>query len=301
MKIAFLGCAETMPGAPGRRADAFEHDLLFGALCDGLAGSSGGAIDIDWQAPIAQFAGIDLVLLGTAWNYTEYTQEFCARLEELESLGIQVCNPSAMVRWNADKAYLNQLEQSGIPSIPTLWRDDPGAEDVVDAFGHFGTDRVVVKRRIGAGAFGQFDFTRRTPPADGWRLGQAGMIQPFLPAVCAEGEHSFVFIEGEFSHAILKRPKGGDYRIQSLYGGTETPLRPPIADIRAAAEVVAAIPFEQPLYARIDMIRGADGILRLIEAELIEPYLYPLQRRDFGKAFARAIVARGLFAGRAPV
>lgn len=298
MKIAFLGCAETLPGAPGRRADAFEHDLLFGALLDGLAGSAGTAIEIDWQAPIEQFSGVDLVLLGTAWNYTEHTEEFCARLEELEGRGIAVCNPAAMVRWNADKAYLKQLELSGIPSIPTLWRDDPGARDVTDAFTHFGTDRVVVKRRIGAGALGQFDFTRRQPPAEDWRLGQAGMIQPFLPAVCEEGEISFVFIEGEFSHAILKRPTGGDYRIQSLYGGTETPLRPSIADIRAAAEVIEAIPFECPLYARIDMIRGGDAILRLIEAELIEPYLYPLQRRDFGKVFARAAVARGIGSGR---
>lgn len=296
MRIAFLGCAETLPGAPGRRADAFEHDLLFGALQDGLAGSAGSAIEIDWRAPIEHFDGIDLALLGTAWDYTDRLEEFCARLEALEAMGVLVCNPSAMVRWNADKAYLKQLELSGIPSIPTLWRDDPDAADIAAAFTHFSCERLVVKRRVGAGALGQHDFTRRKPPAADWCMGQAAMIQPFLPAICEEGELSFVFLEGEFSHAILKRPASGDYRIQSLYGGTETPIRPSIADIRAAAEVVGAIPFERPLYARIDMVRGPNGVLQLIEAELIEPYLYPLQRRDFGKAFARAVLARGVSA-----
>ena len=29
-----------------------------------------------------------------------------------------------------------------------------------------------------------------------------------------------------------------------------------------------------PLYARIDLIRGLDGTLKLIELEMLEPYLY---------------------------
>lgn len=297
VKIAFLGCAETLPDAPGRRPDAFEHDLQFATLDEGLAGSVAGVTAIDWRAPIEQFAGFDMVLLGSAWNYTLHTQEFFARLEALEAMGLQVCNPAAMVRWNADKSYLTELELAGCPAIPTLWRDDPGEQDVLAAFDHFDCDRVVVKRRIGAGALGQFCFSRHDLPPEGWRMGQAAMIQPFLPAIRDEGEMSFLFIDGDFSHGALKQAAPGDYRIQSLYGGTERPLLPSLGDIRIAADVIEAIPFETPLYARIDMVRGADGRLRLIEAELIEPYLYPLQRRDFGRVFARAILARGLLGG----
>ena len=282
-----------MPGAPERRPDAFEHDLQIGALREGLVGTAGEVIDIDWRAPLDRFAGFDIALLGSSWDYTDHPEEFCAKLEALEEAGVLVCNPSAMVRWNADKAYLKQLELSGIPAIPTLWRDDPSGDDVAAAFDHFGCQQVVVKRRVGAGALGQHTFTKRNAPASDWRMGHAALIQPLLPAIREEGELSFIFLDGEFSHGVLKQPASGDYRIQSLYGGTERVLLPSLPDIRVAADVLDVIPFDKPLYARIDMVRGTDGILRLIEAELIEPYLYPLQRRDFGKALARAVLARG--------
>ncbi len=293
MKIAFLGCAETMPGSPTRRADAFEHDHQIAALRIGLAGSGVEAVDIDWRAPLEQLAQFRLALLGTAWDYTDHPAEFLTQLEALESAGVAVCNSAEVVRWNADKYYLEELAKAGAASIPTLWHDDPGAKEIHAAFDHFATDRVVVKRRVGAGALGQFSFIRGDPALIGWQMGHAAMIQPFLPAIQSEGEYSFVFIGGNFSHAILKQAANGDYRIQSLYGGRETPIAPSLRDIDTAAAIMAMLPFtEPPLYARIDMVRGLDGCMALIEAELIEPYLYPLQGPEFGKLLAEAVLAR---------
>jgi glutathione synthase/RimK-type ligase-like ATP-grasp enzyme len=292
VKIAFLACPETLPGSPTRRPDAFEHDLLVGALRDGLAGRAEVA-EIDWRAPLDDLARFDLAYLGTPWDYTEAKEEFLTRLAELETSGVTVCNPLEVVRWNADKLYLKELGARGAATIPTLWPERAGPSDVLAAFDHFGTDRVVVKRRVGAGAIGQDSFTRDTPPADDWSLEQAAMIQPFLPAIQREGELSFVFIDGAFSHALLKQATGGDYRIQSLYGGTETPLDPAPADRAAAEAVMALLPFaEPPLYARIDMVRLDDGQLAVIEAELIEPYLYPEQGPDFGAMLAAAMLRR---------
>lgn len=292
MKIAFLACAETLPGSPTRRADAFEHDAQFGALEAGLAGRA-QLIAIDWRAPLDELAGFDLAVLGTAWDYTERPAEFLARLEALEAAGVQVCNPSQVVRWNAHKGYLKALAEAGAASIPTLWHDDPHAADVLAAFDHFGTDRVVVKRRVGAGAVGQCSFTRDAPPPADWRMGQAAMIQPFLPAIQQEGELSMIFIDGGFSHALVKTAAAGDYRIQSLYGGRETPVTPAAEDIATASRVLAMLPFDAaPLYARIDMVRGLDGQLALIEAELIEPYLYPREGPNLGPMLADAIMRR---------
>lgn len=288
--IAFLACPTTLPGSPTRRPDAFEHDLQLQALRDGLAGRA-EVQDIDWRAPLEQLARFDLAYLGTPWDYTGAKDEFLARLAAIEAAGVTVCNPLEMIRWNSDKFYLRELEQRGAPSIPTLWLDRAGPADVLAAFDHFGCDRVVVKHRVGSGAVGQDSFTRTAPPPAQWRIDQPVMIQPFLPAIQREGEHSFIFVGGRFSHGLIKKPSGDDYRIQSLYGGFEVAIDPDPADRQAAEAVMALLPFDQaPLYARIDMVRLDSGQLAVIEAEMIEPYLYPEQGPGLGSMLADAML-----------
>ncbi|WP_296678412.1 hypothetical protein [Novosphingobium sp.] len=292
MRIAFLSCPETLPGSPARRPDAFEHDLLFDALSAGLDGRA-EITAIDWRAPLGSLTAFDAAYLGTPWDYTDAKDAFLDRLDALESAGVSLANPAGVVRWNADKLYLRQLAQQGATSIPTLWPDRAGPADVLAAFDHFATDRVVVKRRVGAGAIGQDSFTRAAPPAADWQIDQAAMIQPFLPAIQQEGELSFIFIDGQFSHALVKRASAGDYRIQSLYGGSKVPLDPVPADRAAAGAIMAMLPFDKPpVYARIDMVRLDSGNLAVIEAELIEPYLYPEQGPQFGRMLADAILRR---------
>jgi hypothetical protein len=291
-RIAFLACPDTLPGSPTRRPDAFEHDLLLAAIREGLAGRA-ELIDIDWRAPLDLLTGFDLAYLGTPWDYTEAKDLFLSRLEALEAAGVVVANPVEVIRWNSDKLYLKELAARGAASIPTLWPESAGPAEIVAAFDHFGCDRVVAKRRVGAGAVGQDSFTRGSPPPADWRIDQPAMIQPFLPAIQSEGEHSFIFIDGAFSHGLIKQAAKGDYRIQSLYGGIEVAVDPAPADRAAAEAVMAMLPFaEPPLYARIDMVRLDSGELAVIEAELIEPYLYPLQGPDFGRLLADAMLRR---------
>ena len=291
LQIAFLACPDTLPGSPTRRPDAFEHDMQLAALRDGLGGRA-EVTDIDWRAPLEELVRFDLAILGTPWDYTEAKDEFIARLEALEAAGVVVANPSEVVRWNADKLYLQDLAARGAPSIPTLWPEAPGPGDIHAAFDHFGCDRVVIKRRVGAGAIGQDSFKRGDPAIAQWSMNQPALIQPFLPAIQTEGELSFIFIAGALSHALVKRAAPGDYRIQSLYGGIEVPLNPAPADRAAAEAVCALLPFAAPpVYARIDMVRLESGRLAAMEAELIEPYLYPLQGPQFGERLAEALLA----------
>lgn len=291
MKIGFLTCPGTMPGSPTRRDDAFEHDYQVDAIRPALEAKGGSLVEIDWRAPIDAFAGCDLVLVGTPWDYWDFEQQFLAKLDALEGAGIMVCNPPDLVRWNSRKTYLRDLADRGARTIPTRWIEQPAAADLDAAFDDFGCDRVVAKRQVGAGADGQ-SIHRAGEVAAGWTMAHPAMIQPYLPQITSEGEISFLFIDGEFSHALVKRPAAGDYRVQSLYGGTEEALVPAAGDLAAAQAVVDAIPFATPLYARIDMVRGADGALLVMEAELIEPYLYPLQGPELGPRMAQAIARR---------
>ena len=290
-RIGFLACPGTLPGSPVRRADAFEHDVQIEALRKGFTPAGLDLVEIDWHGGIETLTAFPLVLVGTVWDYQDHEAAFLTKLEELAARAVIVCNSAELVRWNSDKSYLRDLSAAGAPTIPTLWPDAPSGEDIAAAFDHFGCDRLVVKRRVGAGAEGQEIFSRENAPPAGWRYGHRAMVQPFLPAIVEEGEYSFVFVDGQFSHAIRKTAAAGDYRIQSLYGGKEEAIDPTPSDIAAAEAVIRTIPGEVPLYARIDMIRH-DGALAVMEAEMIEPYLYPRQGPHLGQLMAEAVLRR---------
>ena len=289
--IGFLACETTLPlpwgGIGERRGDAFEHDLMINALKPAFHAEGLELRVIDWEAPLEDFAGIDVALLGTSWNYQDKAGEFLTKLEAIAAAGVTVCNPPDIVRWNIEKTYLRDLAKRGAATIPTLWLDTVNAADAREAMEQFNCDRIVVKRQVGAGAIGQELLKRSEIPED-WCFAQPAMVQPFLPAIAEEGELSFLFIGGEFSHALRKRAAKGDYRIQSLYGGYESVHTPSPADLASARAIMQALPFPAPLYARIDMLSGDNGLL-LMEAELIEPYFYPEQGPQLGERLAHAI------------
>ena len=290
-RIGFLACETTLPGAGERRGDAFEHDLMVSALSPALRDHDLELDVIDWEAPISAFAGLEMVVLGTAWNYQDKSEAFLARLDELEARGITVCNAPDTVRWNITKSYLRELSENGAATIPTLWREIVTYKGALEAMEVFETDRIVVKRQIGAGAEGQELLVRSALPDAGWSFGHPAMLQPYLPAIASEGELSFIFIDGELSHGVRKHAAKGEYRIQSLYGGTESVHTPTAQEEQAARAIIAALPFDPPLYARIDMLRSDDQLL-LMEAEMIEPYLYPVQGPLLGERLAAAIAKR---------
>jgi glutathione synthase/RimK-type ligase-like ATP-grasp enzyme len=291
-RIGFLACETTLPSAGEvRRGDAFEHDLMIAALEPALAALGLELEVIDWEAPLVAFTGIAAVLLGTAWNYHDKSNAFLDKLDSLANRGIAIHNPPAIVRWNIAKTYLKELGTRGAPMIPTLWHDRVSANEARSAMDALGCDKLVVKRQIGAGAEGQ-ELLERGRIGDEWSFEAPAMLQPFLPAITERGELSFIFIDGALSHALTKRAQPGDYRIQSIYGGTERPLEPSRAERKAAEAVLAALPFAAPLYARIDMVAKPDGALAVMEVELIEPYLYPEQGPGLGEALAAALARR---------
>lgn len=289
--IAFLACETTLPGSQTRRGDAFEHDLMVKAIKPAFEARGWTFKVIDWEAPVEAFEGVDLIMIGSSWNYWDKVESFLGKLETLETKGVQVCNSPEIVRWNIRKTYLQELATRGAATIPTLWLDQLNAADANAAMEEFACDKLVVKRQIGAGAEGQDILERGAVPAD-WSFTHKAMVQPFMSAIAETGELSFLFFGGAFSHCVRKLPASGDYRIQSLYGGTEVTHEPTAEEIAEASAIIEALPFDAPLYARIDMILGDAGRLLLMEAELIEPYLYPEQGPNMGETLATAIARK---------
>jgi len=287
MKIAYLASQVTLPGTPNRRDDAFEHDYMMDALRPAFTAKGMTVEDVSWDDPAADWGSYAAAIIGTTWDYWDRQAEFLATLDRIES-ATRLFNPAAVVRWNIHKTYLRDLEAKGARIIPTVWLDKADAAGAAAAFDTLGADDLVFKRQVGAGAHGQHRLKRGEPVPD---MPHAMMVQPFVPAIQTEGEYSFIYIGGEFCHALVKRAVPGDYRIQSKYGGKETPVVPPTDDLADAAAIVAMLD-EAPLYGRVDMVRGDDGRLVLMELEVIEPYLYPVEGPRLGEMMAEAVIRR---------
>ncbi|MEM9738789.1 MAG: hypothetical protein AAF829_02900 [Pseudomonadota bacterium] len=287
MRIAYLASSVTLPSSPDRRSDAFEHDWMMEALRPAFAAQGMTLEDITWDDPGADWSRYAGVMIGSTWDYWDRAREFLATLDAIEAQ-TPLFNPAALVRWNSRKTYLRDLEAGGARLIPTLWIDEMTAGAAARAFDSLDSDDLVFKRQVGAGADGQHRLRRGDSiPA----MPHPMMVQPFMSSIVDEGEISFVMIDGALSHALVKTAKPGDYRIQSLYGGTETPITPSAADLKVAHHVLSAL--DTPaLYARVDMLRAEDGGLLLMELELIEPYLYPKQGPDLGERLATALLQR---------
>jgi glutathione synthase/RimK-type ligase-like ATP-grasp enzyme len=289
--IALLTAGNLMSDAPDRRSDAHLFDIQLDALRQGFAGEGFELRPARWSDPDTDWRTFAGVLIACAWDYQDRHEAFVSALERIRALGTPVFNEPDTVRWNIRKTYLRELQQKGVAVIPTLWPDAPAGEDIGHAMDAFGVEEVVLKRQVGGGARGQARYNRSALPAPGPVLDRPGMIQPFVPAILSEGEYSFLFVDGVFSHALIKRPRAGDYRIQEAYGGVCKGVDPAPAD-RAAAEAVLDAAGKRPLYARVDMVRAAGGGLMLMELEVIEPYLYPLQGPGIGPVLARALARR---------
>jgi len=287
MKIAYLASTVTLPDSPTRRDDYHEHVYMMEALRPPMEARGFSLHDLAWDDPAVDWGSFDLAIIGTTWDYWDRVPEFFSGLEKIETL-TQLHNPTALVKWNSRKTYLRELEAKGAKLIPTEWIENADENAVRAAFDALQTDDLVIKRQIGAGADGQYRLKRSDPvPA----MSHPMMAQAFLPTIQSEGEYSFIFIDGEFCHCLIKRAAPGDYRIQSLYGGVEEAVTPAVDDLAAAKAIISVLD-DVPLYGRVDMIRGADGNLLLMELELIEPYLYPLEGPELGERMAAAVEKR---------
>ncbi|WGM32558.1 transporter [Brevundimonas sp. NIBR11] len=261
-------------------------------LSTALAMAEVTAVPTAWTDHVTHASGLTgypLVLGVLTWGYYERHGDWLAATKLWGEAGVRIANPATVLGWNSDKSYLRRLEAAGIAIPPTAWSDGVTQDQVDAAFDRFGTDTLVVKPTVSGGAWKTVKLSRGeilTDAPDG-----PAIIQPFLPELVANGELSLLFFGGRFSHAVVKRAKAGDFRVQVQYGGDYAHVAEPPADAVELAERVLAAIEEPLLYARIDMVQSADGWL-LMEAELVEPDFYLAQAPDGGRLFAEAVKAR---------
>ncbi len=252
-----------------------------------------------WNDPAVDWSGFEAVLIRTIWDYFKHHAAFGQWLERLDRLGVPTINDSRLLRWNSDKRYLLELARQDIAIIPTRLA---GASELTAVLASMPAASVVIKPTISGGAW----HTLRGNVGDA-RLAQAlrglpaeldYLVQPFVPEIVSAGEWSLLYFAGEFSHAVIKRPATGDYRVQGEHGSTMV-AKPDPATLAAAGQALAAVAamgYGNPAYARVDGVI-CHGRFLLMELELIEPFLflagYPATAERLAGELARQIATRG--------
>lgn len=257
---------------------------------------------LDWDDPAVDWSRFDAALLRSAWDYTERLPEFLAWVERTAARTL-LLNPAAVVRWSADKHYLRTLAGGGLPVVATVFAE-PGADaqQVLRQFlAQHPCAELVVKPAVGAGS----RDTRRHACAATAQIvahlgallgtGRSVMLQPYFHGVDTHGETALIFIAGRFSHAIRKGPllPPGAPASDALFAVEQISARTPGADELAVGErVLTQLPFDELLYARVDLIRDGAHAPCILELELAEPSLFFSYAPGAAGRLAAAALAR---------
>ena len=258
-----------------------------------------------WDDPQVDWSQ-GLVAVRSTWDYEAHREEFLAWAGRVPRL----LNSAAVFAWNTDKRYLADLLAAGLPVVPTLLVEDelelPAALAEVmaevmvgESVGRPGSTAAVVKPRVGAGGRGVvvFDLVPGGPEdLDESRLGPGPwIVQPLVESVRTDGETSVFVIDGRVVSQARKVPAAGEIRVHEEFGGSTvaTAVSEEAADLArrtvAAAEELLG---EQLDYARVDLMRLADGTLAVSELEVTEPGLYLEVLPGNADAFADLVLDR---------
>ena len=264
------------------------------SLADALRARGVEIIPIPWTE-LDPYAVVDSppILLRSTWDYHRVPTMFQSWLQALEDSGRATWNPPSVARGNVDKIYLKDLEAAGIAIPKTRWLDRIDAGSIDQAMDEESWTTAVLKPRIAATAYGTFLIERGAPLTDddlAPARASGAMLQELVPEVVERGEVSLVYFGGAFSHAVVKRAKAGDFRVQKDFGGHVDAAAPAPALLSFADAVMTRVP-ATCLYARVDVVESGRGPL-LMELELIEPELYFSIVPESADRFAQLLVDR---------
>ncbi len=283
-RLALATCAELPDLDP-------DDQLLRDALVE-----RGIAVDVAvWDDPTVDWASYPHVVIRSTWDYTERQAQFVdwtRRVEQTSTL----LNPADVIAWNTDKTYLRDLEERGLPIVPTIWLDPErnmssrAINSRLPAFGEF-----VIKPTISAGSrdTGRYDASATqqrmlaiTHAKNLMAVGRKVMLERYLRAVDTAGETGLVYLDGVFSHAVRKSAllsgpfREGDLEGALYRGEVIAPREPSTAERELGDRVLAVlgevfVELDRPLlYARVDVIPDDEGSPVILEVELTEPSLF---------------------------
>lgn len=245
-----------------------------------------------WSDPNFDWSSTRYIIFRTTWDYFDRYEEFSNWLTNV-STKTTLLNSANIINWNIDKHYLTDLKTKGVHICETHFIEQGSSTTLTELHSKLGWQKTVLKPCVSGAA-------RHTYKLDVSNLKahetvfqkliaeEAMMLQPFQENIITKGEYSFIIINGQYSHAVLKIAKHGDFRVQDDFGGTVHVHKATEEQINFAENAVKACP-ELPMYARVDVIIDNNNKLAISELELIEPELWFRNNSEAATLLAKAI------------
>jgi len=233
---------------------------------------------IPWDKHNQNWNNFDLAIVRSTWNYQNHLDNFLDVLRVIDQSKPMLLNPLPLIEWNINKTYLEDLKKNGIPIIPSLFYENFEIDEIWNSFNTFDSEKIIIKPMVGANAdrimiLNKSDTIEKLKKTRDTYKDRPFILQPFINSIKKDGEVSLIFFNNEFSHALSKVPKIGDFRVQEEHGGTLKLLNKLDKKIINLCEkILHALPY-YCFYARIDLVIDKGHPL-LMEIEVIEPSLY---------------------------
>lgn len=231
----------------------------------------------NWDDPHFDWSQTRYALFRTTWDYFDRFDEFSAWLEKTSAI-TQFINPLELIKWNLDKHYLLELAEKGIVIPPTLFIEPGDRRTLQEIFDEAGWKDGILKPAVsGAGRhtykINEDNLAEHESTYQMLIQKESMLLQEFQHQITTKGEVALMVMGGQYTHAVLKRAKAGDFRVQDDFGGSVHPYEPDVSLIYFAEELVQQIQ-PMPLYARVDIIWDNQDQPCVSELELIEPELW---------------------------
>ena len=270
-----------------------QNILLEQELLKSAFESQGLKVDITyWDNPSYKWQQTKSVLFRTVWDYFERFDEFWDWLEQVKTK-TRLINSYELIKWNIDKHYLRDLKNNGIQVVPTYFADRGNNISLQEIANLNDWKHIVIKPAISASAFNTYKITNDEIEQKEQLFHELlqthdMLVQPFFPTISELGEASLMVFGGKFTHAILKKAKAGDFRVQDDFGGTVHDYNPTQEEIKFAEKVFQSCT-SLPIYGRVDIVWDSNKHIYLSELEIIEPELWIRNRPESANKIAEAV------------
>jgi len=248
-----------------------------GLLIEALNNLGLKTIKKDWNDSKFNWNSTKTAVFRSTWDYFDKFSIFQNWLSQVQNK-CALINSYEQIKWNLDKHYLQDLKNWGLPIPKSVFINKMSGTKLKDIATNMEWNHIVVKPTISGAAKNTFQL--KDQEIENFQTKwihltnkEDFIVQEFQKNIIKSGEVAVMLFGGKYSHAVLKKAKKGDFRVQDDFGGTVETITPSKEIIDLAEKAIKKLK-PTPLYCRVDVIINNQNKAVIIELELIEPELW---------------------------